>query len=118
MSFAPTSLEGRHVKLALMGLHHVDALWAAAQDPKTWEFSSAVIRSVDECRSYVETAVSWMSAGTAALASGPMSAIALAAAVCMSGVPCSKAPIRSAIVSGSEGVISSNATRAQYEAAP
>ena len=65
MSFAPTSLEGRHVKLALMGLHHVDALWAAAQDPRTWEFSSAVIRNLDECRTYVETAMSWMSAGTA-----------------------------------------------------
>ena len=40
-------------------MHHVDALWVAAQDPKTWEFSSAVIRSADECRKYVETALSW-----------------------------------------------------------
>jgi len=64
MTFAPTSLDGRHVRLTVMGLHHVDALWAAAQDPKTWEFSSAVIRSHDACRTYVETALAWMSAGT------------------------------------------------------
>ncbi|MEK7401350.1 MAG: GNAT family protein [Gemmatimonadota bacterium] len=65
MNLAAIALEGRHVRLAPMGLHHVDALWAAAQDPKTWEFSSAVIRNLEECRTYVETAVSWQSAGTA-----------------------------------------------------
>ena len=65
MNLAAIALEGRHVRLAPMGLHHVDALWAAAQDPKTWEFSSAVIRNLEECRAYVETAVSWQSAGTA-----------------------------------------------------
>ena len=65
MKFAPMTLEGRRVRLVLMGLHHVDALWAAAQDPKTWEFTSAVIRTHDECRTYVETALSWLSAGTA-----------------------------------------------------
>src|SRR5690349_16643285 len=43
----------------------VDAIWAAAQDPKTWEFSSAVIRSEDECKKYVETALAWHSANTA-----------------------------------------------------
>lgn len=65
MNLAAITLEGRHVRLAPMGLHHVDALWAAAQDPGTWEFSSAVIRSADECHKYVETALSWLSAGTA-----------------------------------------------------
>lgn len=65
MNLAAITLEGRHVKLAPMQMHHVDALWAAAEDPKTWEFSSAVIRSHDGCRQYVETALSWLSAGTA-----------------------------------------------------
>ena len=65
MNLAHITLDGRHVKLAPMQAHHVDPLWAAAQDPKTWEFSSAVIRSADECRKYVETALSWQSAGTA-----------------------------------------------------
>ena len=65
MNLAAIALEGRHVRLAPMGLHHMDALWAAAQDPRTWEFSSAVIRSAEECRTYVETAISWQSAGTA-----------------------------------------------------
>ena len=65
MNLAAITLEGKHVRLVPMGLHHVDALWAAAQDPKTWEFSSAVIRSAEECHKYVETALSWLSAGTA-----------------------------------------------------
>ena len=65
MNLAHITLEGRHVRLAPLQAHHVDALWAAAQDPKTWEFSSAVIRSADDCRRYVETAVEWQSAGTA-----------------------------------------------------
>jgi RimJ/RimL family protein N-acetyltransferase len=65
MKLAPITLEGRRVRLAPMHARHVDALWAAAQDPKTWEFSGAVIRSADECRRYVETALAWQSAGTA-----------------------------------------------------
>ena len=65
MNLAPVTLEGRHVKLAPMGMHHIDALWAAAQDPRTWEFSSAVIKGADGCRKYVETALAWHSAGTA-----------------------------------------------------
>jgi N-acetyltransferase len=65
MNQAHIVLEGSHVRLAPLGLHHVDALWAAAQDPKTWEFTSAIIRSADEARKYVETAMSWQSAGTA-----------------------------------------------------
>lgn len=65
MNLAHITLEGRHVRLAPMQTHHVDALWSAAQDPKTWEFSSAVIRNADECRKYVETALSWLAAGSA-----------------------------------------------------
>jgi RimJ/RimL family protein N-acetyltransferase len=65
INLAAIALEGRHVRLAPMGLHHVDALWAAAQDPTIWEFSSAVIPSHDGCREYVETALAWQSAGTA-----------------------------------------------------
>jgi RimJ/RimL family protein N-acetyltransferase len=65
MNLSAIVLEGRHVKLMPMQAHHVDALWAAAQDSRTWEFSSAVIRSHEQCQKYVETAISWMSAGTA-----------------------------------------------------
>lgn len=53
------------MRLAPMEPGHVDALWAAAQDPRIWEFSSAVIRSADECRRYVETALAWQAASTA-----------------------------------------------------
>lgn len=65
MNLAPVTLEGRHVKLVPMASHHLDELWSAAQDPKIWEFSSAVIRSADEARTYVETALTWQRAGTA-----------------------------------------------------
>lgn len=65
MNLAHITLEGRHVRLAPLGLHQVDALWGAAQDPRIWEFTSAVIRSADQARTYVETAISWQSAGTA-----------------------------------------------------
>ncbi len=65
MNLANITLEGRHARLAPMAPHHVDALWNVAQDPRIWEFTTAVIRSADEARTYVETALSWQSAGTA-----------------------------------------------------
>ena len=65
MKLEPVTLEGKHVRLVPMAERHVDPLWAAAQDPRTWEFSSAVIRSHDECIKYVATALAWQKAGTA-----------------------------------------------------
>lgn len=65
MNLANNTLEGTHVRLEPLGLHHVDALAAAARDPRIWEFASAIIRGDDEARKYVETAISWQSAGTA-----------------------------------------------------
>lgn len=65
MKLSNITLEGKHVKLVPMGLHHVDALLGAALDPKIWQFTSSIIRTADEMRRYVETALSWQSAGTA-----------------------------------------------------
>jgi N-acetyltransferase len=65
MNLAHITLEGQHVRLEPMGIHHVDSLWQAAQDPRIWEFNSAVIRNAEQARKYVETALSWQSAGTA-----------------------------------------------------
>jgi RimJ/RimL family protein N-acetyltransferase len=65
MKLSNITLEGRHVKLVPMGLHHTDALLEAALDPKIWQFTASIIRTSDEVRKYIETALSWQSAGTA-----------------------------------------------------
>lgn len=65
MNLAYITLEGQHVRLEPLGLHHVDALFSVALDPKIWQFTSSVLRNVDDVRKYVETALSWQSAGTA-----------------------------------------------------
>jgi len=65
MNLAPVTLEGTHIRLEPLGMHHLEALQQAARDPKIWEFTSAVIRSDAEAREYIETALNWQSAGTA-----------------------------------------------------
>jgi RimJ/RimL family protein N-acetyltransferase len=65
VNLAHITLEGAHVRLEPLGLHHVDALTKVAVDSQIWQFTTVVIRSADDMRKYIETALSWQSAGTA-----------------------------------------------------
>jgi RimJ/RimL family protein N-acetyltransferase len=63
VNLANITLEGDHVRLEPLGVHHVDALTTAAADPRIWEFTSNVLLSADAMRKYVEAALSAQSAG-------------------------------------------------------
>jgi N-acetyltransferase len=65
MQLAPVTLEGRHVRLEPLAGHHTDALLDVALDPRIWEFTSSILRTADEVRKYIETALAWQQAGTA-----------------------------------------------------
>jgi N-acetyltransferase len=57
MEIEPVTLEGRWVRLEPLRIEHVDALWRAGADPDLWSVTSARIRSVDDMRAYVESAL-------------------------------------------------------------
>ncbi len=65
MQPTPITLEGGHVRLEPLRPDHVEALVEVALDPRIWEFTSASLRSVDDVRKYVDTALAWQHAGTA-----------------------------------------------------
>jgi RimJ/RimL family protein N-acetyltransferase len=59
------TLEGTHVHLEPIGLHHVDALVSAsAGDPALYQWSP-VPRTREEATAYINTALAWKEAGTA-----------------------------------------------------
>ena len=58
------SLEGSHVRLEPLELHHVDALVAAsAEDPSLYEWSAVPLGEA-ATQTYVETAIRWRDEGT------------------------------------------------------
>ena len=65
MQLAPITLEGRHVRLEPLESRHADALVDVGLDPRIWEFTSSRLRSADDVRKYIETALDWQRAGTA-----------------------------------------------------
>lgn len=65
MDIQSVTLEGRHVRLEPLRLAHIPALNQAANDPRIWEFTSAVARTPLEMQAYVDTALDWQQAGTA-----------------------------------------------------
>jgi RimJ/RimL family protein N-acetyltransferase len=58
-------LQGAHIRLEPLGLQHIDALVAAATDPELYRWSP-VPQTKAQARKYVETALAWKEAGTAA----------------------------------------------------
>lgn len=65
MDLTPVVLAGRHVRLVPLSLHHLPALWEVARDPELWRWTQADIRSEDDLRRYLETALRWQAQGTA-----------------------------------------------------
>ena len=64
MDLSPVTLEGAHVRLEPLSLDHVDALAAVGLDPSIWEWTTSLIRTRDEMRRWVATALDWARAGT------------------------------------------------------
>jgi RimJ/RimL family protein N-acetyltransferase len=65
MSAKGFTLQGRHIRLEPLELHHVDGLAAAsAADPSLYRWSP-IPQGPAEATKYVETALAWQEAGTA-----------------------------------------------------
>ncbi|WMV76620.1 GNAT family N-acetyltransferase [Geobacillus thermodenitrificans] len=48
MEIVPTVLTGERVKLVPMEIDHIDGLFAAAQDPRIWDYMFAKVETVDD----------------------------------------------------------------------
>jgi len=59
------TLEGRVVRLEPLGLHHFDALCEVGLDPSLWALTTVAIRTRDDLRRYLETALADQAAGVA-----------------------------------------------------
>lgn len=57
MDLSPVTLQGQHVALVPMSLDHLDALWDAANDPDIWTYMPSKVKSKDECRQFIESAL-------------------------------------------------------------
>ena len=63
VAFGPLTLIGQHIRLEPLQVSHVDALLEPALDQRIWEFTTARIRTLDDMRKYVDTALEWQRAG-------------------------------------------------------
>lgn len=57
MNLAPVTLEGRVIRLEPLGPHHLDALCDVGLDSSLWALTTTDIRSRDDMRRYLETAL-------------------------------------------------------------
>jgi N-acetyltransferase len=60
----PVTLEGDHVRLVPLEADHLDALWEVAREEALWRWIPYPIRSRDDLRDYIRTAVADRGAGT------------------------------------------------------
>ena len=65
MDTSPVSLEGNSVTLAPLSLKHLDGLCEVGLDQDLWKITMTLIRSRDEMKAYIETALSWHEQKTA-----------------------------------------------------
>ena len=59
----PARLEGRHVHLVPLGVEHLDAVWAAGDDPGIWRWMPYRLASRDDVASYVDRLLAWPGRG-------------------------------------------------------
>src|SRR2546428_7475507 len=65
MIVEPVTLEGKHVRWEPLSLAHDAALCEAGLDEDLWRWIAAPVRSPEEMRAYIETALREQAAGTA-----------------------------------------------------
>lgn len=65
MHVLPVPLDGRLVRLELLSIDHVDALWVAGSEASIWTWANAPIDSRDAMRRYVEEALALAGEGKA-----------------------------------------------------
>lgn len=63
LTIAPVTLEGRHIRLEPLSLAHLDALCEVGLDEDLWRWIPVQVRTGDELRGYIETALREQAAG-------------------------------------------------------
>ncbi|MBI4503380.1 MAG: GNAT family N-acetyltransferase [Gemmatimonadetes bacterium] len=58
-------LEGAYVRLEPLSVGHLDGLCPVGLDERLWKWTTSQVRTRDDMRRYVETALEWQRAGTA-----------------------------------------------------
>src|SRR5688572_10899091 len=65
MNLDAVTLEGRFVRMEPLALTHVDALSAVGLDPDLWKWTTTSLRTPDDMRGYVRSAIDDRAAGRA-----------------------------------------------------
>jgi RimJ/RimL family protein N-acetyltransferase len=65
MVVAPVALEGREIRLEPLSLEHHAQLCEVGLDAELWRWIPQAVRTPEEMRAYIETALAWQAAGTA-----------------------------------------------------
>ncbi len=65
MQLEPVTFSGRVVRLEPLTLEHHADLCRAGLDPELWQWAPTVIRTPDDMREYIETALRWQAEGSA-----------------------------------------------------
>jgi RimJ/RimL family protein N-acetyltransferase len=65
MNIEPVTLEGQHVRLEPLGLGHLDGLCQVGLDEDLWRWIPHQVRTRDEMRGYIETALKEQASGSA-----------------------------------------------------
>jgi len=65
MDLSPVTLHGNSVTLEPLSPKHLDGLGEVGLDPELWKITMTLIRTRDEMKAYIETALSWHEQKTA-----------------------------------------------------
>ena len=65
MTVAPVTLEGQFVRLEPLSMAHHAALWEIAQDAELWRWTASDVRTPEDLRRYMETALHEQAEGRA-----------------------------------------------------
>ncbi len=60
----PVTLDGDHVRLVPLELDHLDELWEVAREESLWRWIPYPVRTRDDLRDYIQTALDGRAAGT------------------------------------------------------
>lgn len=63
MEITPVTLEGKHIRLEPIGLHHAEALWRVSADQEIWCYMPRILRSEDDLRRFIEAELHKQQAG-------------------------------------------------------
>jgi len=61
----PVTLSGNIIRLEPLTMDHHDGMCEVGLDPELWRLSTAAVRTPDDMRKYIETAMLWQQQGTA-----------------------------------------------------